>query len=80
MLANAGGVVIFLLGIEQQTSSASSKSARSTTSLTREMRSAYREVEQRATRGGVSLRVAAYELAIEQVLEATRLRGYGGYA
>ena len=31
-------------------------------------------------RRGEPLRVAAYELAIERVLEATRLRGYGGYA
>jgi glutamate dehydrogenase/leucine dehydrogenase len=45
------------------------------------MRGAYREVEQRATRvNEASLRVAAYELAIERVLNATRLRGYGGYA
>lgn len=35
-------------------------------------------VAQRATRRKVSLRVAAYELAIERVLEATQLRGYGG--
>jgi glutamate dehydrogenase/leucine dehydrogenase len=41
------------------------------------MRRAYRDVEQRATRAEeASLRVAAYELAIERVLEATRLRGY----
>jgi hypothetical protein len=44
------------------------------------MRAAYREVEQRSAALSVSLRVAAYELAIERVLEAIRLRGYGGYA
>ena len=44
------------------------------------MRRAYRDVAQRATRAEeASLRVAAYELAIERVLEATRLRRYGGY-
>ena len=44
------------------------------------MRSAYRGVEERARRQGVTPRLAAYELAIERVLEATRLRGYGGFA
>lgn len=44
------------------------------------MQGAYREVEQRASDRGVSPRVAAYELAIERVLELTRLRGYAGYA
>ena len=45
------------------------------------MRGACRDVEQRATRAEeASLRAATYELAIERVLEATRLRGYGGYA
>ena len=44
------------------------------------MRSAYRAVEERARRQGVTPRLAAYELAIERVVEATRLRGYGGFA
>jgi glutamate dehydrogenase (NAD(P)+) len=48
--------------------------------LAAKMRGAYREVEQRANDDRISLRVAAYELAIERVLEATQLRGYGGYA
>ncbi len=45
------------------------------------IRIAYREVEARADRRKAkSLRVAAYELAIGRVLEAIRVRGYGGYA
>ena len=40
------------------------------------MRRAYREVAARAESEGVPLRVAAYELGIERVLEAARTRGY----
>jgi glutamate dehydrogenase/leucine dehydrogenase len=41
------------------------------------MRRAYREVLGRSKQdNGVSLRIAAYELGIERVLEAARTRGY----
>jgi len=41
------------------------------------MRRAYLEVNERAERGDrVPLRVAAYELGIERVVEAARARGY----
>ena len=39
------------------------------------MRRAYRETVSR-TEEGVPLRVSAYELGIERVLEAARMRGY----
>jgi glutamate dehydrogenase/leucine dehydrogenase len=40
------------------------------------MRRAFREVSDRAAADSVSLRVAAYELGIERVVEAARARGY----
>ena len=40
------------------------------------MRRAYGEVSAKAKADGVSLRVAAFALGIERVLEASRARGY----
>ena len=40
------------------------------------MRRAFREVSERAEAGDVPLRVAAYELGIERVVEASKTRGY----
>ena len=40
------------------------------------MRGAYRTVAARAERDGEPMRVAAYSVGIERVLEAARLRGY----
>ena len=40
------------------------------------MRRAYREVAHRAKEDDVPLRVAAFELGIERVVDAARTRGY----
>ena len=40
------------------------------------MRGAYTTVSERAEEDDVPLRVAAYSIGIERVLEAARLRGY----
>lgn len=79
VLANAGGVIVSYFEWVQNLQHFSWDERDVNNRLGTRMRRAYREVEQRARAGGVPLRVAAYELGIERVVEAGRLRGHRGY-
>jgi glutamate dehydrogenase (NAD(P)+) len=80
ILANAGGVVVSYFEWVQNLQHVAWDEHEVNNKLGAKMRSAYRGVEERARRQEVTPRLAAYELAIERVLEATRLRGHGGFA
>jgi glutamate dehydrogenase (NAD(P)+) len=76
LLANAGGVVVSYFEWVQNLQNFSWEEQEVNTRLERILRRAYAEVSERGRRDGVPMRVAAFELGIERVLEAARVRGY----
>jgi glutamate dehydrogenase/leucine dehydrogenase len=76
VLANAGGVVVSYFEWVQNLQHFRWEEDEVNQRLRTIMRDAYRDVTQRAERDKSSLRVAAFEIGIERVEEASRARGY----
>jgi glutamate dehydrogenase (NAD(P)+) len=78
ILANAGGVVVSHLEWVQDLQGLSWDEEEVAASLRRRMERAYADVAALAAKRELSLRRAAYLLAVSRVAEATRLRGRVG--
>jgi glutamate dehydrogenase (NAD(P)+) len=76
VLANAGGVVVSYFEWVQNLQHFRWQEDEVNEKLNDIMTRAFREVSDRAAADETSLRVAAYELGIERVVEAARTRGY----
>src|SRR3712207_934264 len=78
VMANAGGVVVSYFEWVQNLQHFRWEEDEVNERLSKIMRKAYRAVHERSQEDEVSLRVAAYELGIERVVESSMARGYIG--
>jgi glutamate dehydrogenase (NAD(P)+) len=76
IVANAGGVVVSYFEWVQNLQHLHWEEREVNDKLGTYMRRAFREVQRRAHQDDVSLRVAAYEIGVERVVQAARTRGY----
>jgi glutamate dehydrogenase (NAD(P)+) len=79
VLANAGGVIVSYFEWAQNLQHFGWDERDVNDRLSARMRRAYGEVAERARARSTSMRVAAYEMGIERVVEAGRLRRHRGY-
>jgi glutamate dehydrogenase (NAD(P)+) len=79
VLANAGGVIVSYFEWVQNIQHVRWHARRVDEQLESTLHRAYGEVRARAEQDAATPRLAAYELAIERVAEAMRMRGFGGY-
>ena len=76
ILANAGGVVVSYFEWVQNLQHFSWDEREVNEKLGTIMRRSFREVHHRSREDDVSMRIAAYQIGIERVVEAARTRGY----
>jgi glutamate dehydrogenase (NAD(P)+) len=75
-LANAGGVVVSYFEWTQNLQQMRWELEQVNTALERKMVAAYREVRALSSRRGISMRTAAYAIALQRVADAEELRGH----